>query len=98
MLATVLRSLVNKRLLRVLELMEQGSRLLSVEVASRWPEDQVEQALEIVGAVIGDAHDATVVAQLLNMNVGLKVFPKPLLDSASGGIVGLAPRLASDCA
>ena len=48
---------------------------VSVEVAAALADHQIEQTIEVVGAVVGDTDDAPVVSQLLNVNVRLKVFP-----------------------
>ena len=59
----------------------RGENIRLVEVASRWADDQIEQAFEVVRAVEVDAHNATLAAEHLNMHVGLKVLSELLLDS-----------------
>ena len=60
-----------------------ASQSKSLRVAS---DDEVEQPLEVVGAVEGDPHDAAIVPECLDADVGLQVLAKLLLDPPYGWI------------
>jgi hypothetical protein len=47
----------------------------SVEIAATLAEHEIQHTIEVVSAVVRDADDATVVPQLLNVNVRLEMFP-----------------------
>jgi predicted nucleic acid-binding protein len=45
---------------------------VSVEVASSGPNDRVEKALQIIGAVEGDPDDSPFVTEHLHLDIGLE--------------------------
>ena len=55
---------------------DSGGRtiVLSVEVASSGPNDRVEKALQIIGAVEGDPEDPPFVTEHLYLDIGLESF------------------------
>src|SRR5215210_6213723 len=61
---------------------------LSVEVATNRADYHIEQPLEIVGAIEGDAENSSIISERLNVNIGLEMLAQLLLDPLGGGIGG----------
>ena len=63
----------------------------SVEVASDGPDHEIEQALQVVGAVEVDADYAPIASERLNVYVSLQVLAKLIFDPLRLRVAGRRP-------